>query len=298
MNVTKIEDDFSDPEKERLRFIIDGTEPAFANSLRRIILGYVPTLAIEEITMVENTSPLFDEYVAHRLGLIPLASEQLGLNNQEDCEVCEGIGCDACTVTLTLTQETDSNSEMMVYSQELISNNTFVYPVHDAIPIIKMGPDQRLILEAMARMGTGREHAKWQPTASLGYQYVPSIEIDPSVEEKELVAEVCPRAVFSYDKKNDALNLDNLLNCNLCMECVETVEGQGIKVEGDASKIMFMIEGTGAIRVEDIIIEASNIMQDMAENFIDSFNIALEAAENDPTSMRKVSTFERITFDK
>ena len=160
MKVTKIEDDFVDPENDRLRFVMDGVEPAFANSLRRIILGYVPTLAIEEITMVENTSPLFDEYIAHRLGLMPLASDQLGLNNQAECDVCEGIGCDACTVTLTLTVETDSNSEMMVYSKELISNNTFVYPVHDEIPIIKMGPDQRLILEAMARMGTGREHAR------------------------------------------------------------------------------------------------------------------------------------------
>ena len=38
-----------------------------------------------------------------------------------------------------------------------------------------MGPDQKLILEAQARMGTGREHAKWQPTASLGYQYLPEV---------------------------------------------------------------------------------------------------------------------------
>lgn len=298
MKVTKIEDDFVDPENDRLRFVIDSVDPAFANSLRRIILGYVPTLAIEEITMVENTSPLFDEYIAHRLGLIPLASDQLGLNNQAECDVCEGIGCDACTVTLTLTQETDSSSEMMVYSQELISNNTFVYPVHDKIPIIKMGPDQRLILEAMARMGTGREHAKWQPTASLGYQYLPLITVDSSLEMKEEVANSCPRSVFSYNKKSNTLNIDDELKCNLCMECVETVDGKGIKVEGDSSKIMFMIEGTGSLRVEDVIVEGANIMKDMAENFIDSFNIALEAAEDDPSAMRKVLTFERISREE
>jgi DNA-directed RNA polymerase alpha subunit len=187
---------------------------------------------------------------------------------------------------------------MMVYSQELISNNTFVYPVHDKVPIIKMGQDQRLILEATARMGTGREHAKWQPTASLGYQYLPSITVDSSLEMKEEVANSCPRSVFSYTKKSDTLNIDDELKCNLCMECVETVDGKGIQVVGDASKIMFMIEGTGSLRVEDVIVDGSNIMKEMAENFIDSFNIALEAAEDDPSAMRKVSTFERISQEE
>jgi len=296
MKVIKIENDFADIEKERLQFIVEGTTPAFANSIRRTILGYVETLAIEEVIMVENTSPLFDEYVAHRLGLIPLASTDLNLNRQAECDICEGVGCDACTVTLSLTQETDSGSDMVVYSSELIPNNTFVYPVINEIPILKMGPDQRLILEAQARLGTGKEHAKWQPTASLGYQYVPEINIDhQKLKMKEEAANACPRDVFEYDADNDSLNIKNLLKCNLCMECVEVTNGQGIEVVGDETKIMFVIEGTGALRVEDIIIEASEKLQEMAENFKESFAIALENVENDPQSMRKVSTFERIS---
>ena len=298
MKVIKIENEFHDLDKERIQFIIEGTVPSFANSLRRVILGYVDTLAIEEIVMVENTSPLFDEYIAHRLGLVPLASENLELNSQLDCDVCESVGCDACTVTLTLTQETDSNSEMVVYSKELISNNTFVYPAADEIPILKMGPDQRLILEAQARMGTGREHAKWQPTASLGYQYLPEINIESNMPNKFEAAQACPRDVLEYDEKNDTLNIKNLLKCNLCMECVEKTNGEGIQITGDENKIMFIAEGNGSIMVDNIFPIASDKLKSMAENFKESFQIALENVEKDPMSMKKVSTFERISLNQ
>lgn len=299
MNVTKIEDDpFVNPEEERIKFIIEDATPAFANALRRTILGYVEILAIEEIIMVENTTPMFDEYAAHRLGLIPLASDNLDLNRQADCDVCEGIGCDACTVALTLTMETDATSEMMVFSGDLISNNTFVYPINDEIPIMKMGKEQRLILEAQARLGTGREHAKWQPTSSLGYQYMPEIKIDPSHDFKEEVANSCPRNVFEYDEKNKSLMVKNPLNCNLCMECVNNSKEGSIEIKGHDDKIIFLVDGTGALRVEDIIVAGSLALQDMAENLIESFQVALENAENDPQLMKKVSTFERISLNQ
>ena len=56
----------------KVRFLLEKASPAFANALRRVAKNEVPTLAIEYVDFEENTSGMFDELIAHRLGLIPL----------------------------------------------------------------------------------------------------------------------------------------------------------------------------------------------------------------------------------
>ncbi len=282
----------------KIQFIITGTIPPFVNSIRRIILSYVPTIAIEEVIMVENDTALFDEYISHRLGLIPLNSDVDDLNFVDSCDVCNGVGCNACTVTLTLTQETDLTTEMTIYSRDLIPSDHRVYPVVDDVPIMKMGRDQRLILEAVARFGIGREHSKWQPAGSLGFQYMPTVEIRPGSKFSKDVADACPRDVLDFDEKNQSINIKNLLKCNLCMECVEMAEEDCIMVTGDPNQIIFLIESSGALPVENIVTKAADILKDMAENFIESFQVALEVVQNDPALMKKVSSFERIPLSR
>ncbi|MCE7737135.1 MAG: DNA-directed RNA polymerase subunit D [Candidatus Heimdallarchaeota archaeon] len=277
-----------------LKFIITGTIPAFTNALRRTIMSYVPTIAIDEVIMVENNTAMFDEYIAHRLGLIPLNSDIDDLNVQADCDVCNGAGCNACTVTLTLTQETDLSTTMIIKSSDLIPDDHRVYPMVDEVPIMKMGPDQRLILEAVARFGIGKEHAKWQPTASIGFQYMPTLEIRPGSKFNKKVVEACPRDVLDYDEKSQSINIKDLLSCNLCMECVEVSEKGAIEVKGDHTQIIFLLESNGSLPVENIVTKSSEILVEMTESFIEGFQLGLELAENEPTSMKKVVSFERI----
>jgi DNA-directed RNA polymerase II subunit RPB3 len=59
---------------ERIIFLIYNVDVSYCNSLRRIILSDVETMAIDLVEIEENTSVLHDEYIAHRLGLIPLVS--------------------------------------------------------------------------------------------------------------------------------------------------------------------------------------------------------------------------------
>ena len=55
-----------------LVFELIGCDVSFANALRRILLAEVPTVALEYVYMINNTSLLHDEVLAHRIGLIPL----------------------------------------------------------------------------------------------------------------------------------------------------------------------------------------------------------------------------------
>ena len=57
---------------EELVFDITGIEPPVANALRRILIGEIPTMAIETVIIHQNTSIIPDEVLSHRLGLIPI----------------------------------------------------------------------------------------------------------------------------------------------------------------------------------------------------------------------------------
>ena len=103
----------------RLRFIIKGSNDTFVNGLRRTIISEVPTLAIEDIILVENTSPVLDEILAHRLGLIPLTTPLDEFTVASECENCGGEGCQFCSAALKLEVEAEGDESKMVYSQDL-----------------------------------------------------------------------------------------------------------------------------------------------------------------------------------
>ena len=60
--------------EDSMTFLLTKTDISVANALRRIMIAEVPTMAIDLVEFENNTSPLIDEFIAHRLGLIPLTS--------------------------------------------------------------------------------------------------------------------------------------------------------------------------------------------------------------------------------
>jgi DNA-directed RNA polymerase subunit D len=137
----------------------------YVNSLRRLAISDVPTLAIDDVVVLENSSVMHDEAVAHRLGLIPLRTDPGRFVMPPECDCKSTLGCSKCRVLLVLDAEANEKT-MVVTSGELVSEDEMVKPVSKDIPIIVLAPNQKLKFEAYARLGIGKDHAKWQPTSA------------------------------------------------------------------------------------------------------------------------------------
>ena len=147
-----------------MKFSVDGVKPSFASALRRIMIGEVPTMAIEFVDFKKNDSALADEVVANRMGLIPLTFDEKTYNLPSECK-CEGKGCSNCQVTLVLKKK----GPAMVYSGDMKSTDKGVKPTYDKIPITELFEGQDIEFEAIAQLGRGKDHAKWQG-AVVGYK--------------------------------------------------------------------------------------------------------------------------------
>ncbi|MHB1868699.1 MAG: DNA-directed RNA polymerase subunit D [Nitrososphaerales archaeon] len=157
--------DIIESHPSRLRLRLKGVDRAYANAIRRMAISQVPTMAIDDVVILENSSVMFDELVAHRLGLIPLKTDLNRYNLPEDCDCKTPLGCQKCRVLLVLDAEA-SDKVRAVNSSDLVSEDPDTKPIADTIPIVKLAPGQKIKLEAYARLGKGSEHAKWQPTSA------------------------------------------------------------------------------------------------------------------------------------
>ena len=135
-------------EEKKISIKLKGFSLHHANALRRICLNGIPIFAIDTVDIIENTSVLPDEGIAHTLGMIPLKTEPDEFDESNS------------RVMLVLDSEATENTRI-VTSAELMSKDQIVKPISSQIPIAHLAPGQHIKLEAYARLGRGTEHAKW-----------------------------------------------------------------------------------------------------------------------------------------
>lgn len=244
-------------DNEKIKFIVEGINSALAGELRKIMISEIPTLAIEWVDFVKNDSVLWDEVIANRLGLIPLKYDTKFYNFKDECK-CGGKGCIHCQVSLKLKKK----GSCTVYSGDLVSMDKKVKPVYNNIPILELAKDQELEFEAIAQLGLGRDHTKWQ-AAVVGYRAIPNITIGKGVNQKKYV-ERCPRNVFVL--KKGVLKVNKPLECNLCLQCVELSDGK-IKVETDETKYLFNIETVSGLTPVEIVSKSIDVLFNKLKEF-------------------------------
>ncbi len=250
-----------------LRFIVKGVDVPFANALRRIMLTEVPAMAVDEVVILENSSMLNDEILAHRIGFIPLRTDLDSYNLPEECSCKSEFGCNLCRLTLTLEAEAPEKT-VTVYSVDLKSENPDITPVSDKIPIVKLAPEQKVKLEAYARLGKGKDHAKWQPVSMCTYKYLPQIKID--LERCNACGDcvkLCPEKVLV--DMEERIETQNVIECTLCMDCADACPQNPPAIEMSWSReaFVFKIESTGALPVERIMLDALKILDKRIREF-------------------------------
>ena len=166
---------------KKISIKIKGVSLEYANALRRICLNGVPVFAIDTIDIIENTSVIADEDLAHRLSMIPLRTE-LSRSDEQDFRVMYTL------------DSGDIKSAKTITSADLLSKDEVIKPISDKIPIVYLAPGQRIRFEAYARLGRGTEHAKWN-SANISVltntdkenELVLTVETTGALEPKEII---------------------------------------------------------------------------------------------------------------
>ncbi len=147
-------------DNQKMSVKLKGVSLQYANALRRVCLNGVPVFAIDTVDIIENSSVLPDEGLAHRLGLIPITTDLSRFNEPSKCDCQSESGCSNCRVMLVLDSG-DSDVTRTVLSNELSSEDDSIKPISDKISIVQLTQGQRIKVECYARLGRGTEHAKW-----------------------------------------------------------------------------------------------------------------------------------------
>ncbi|RHY00032.1 hypothetical protein DYB36_001372 [Aphanomyces astaci] len=265
IDLQEIRDDF-------IKFELSETDTSVANAIRRVMIAEVPTLAIDLVSIEVNTSVITDEFLAHRLGMIPLRLEG-GLEAfkkrfvySADCDCDEH--CPNCSVEFELDVRAESGTQT-VTSDSLRSLDPYIKPVHfsseeeanntqdTGVIIAKLGPGQRLKLNAIAKLGIGKEHAKWSPVAVATYMFEPIITLNQS-------------AISIISRDLSQLQVEDNMRCMYCDECVKLAssyrenpeDDMAVTVTATQDKFIFSVETTGQLKPEEVVIWALDIIKD------------------------------------
>jgi len=228
---------------------------------------------------------LNDEFIAHRLGLIPLTSERaMAMRFSRDCDACDGDGqCEFCSVEFHLRVKCMTDHTLDVTSKDLYSSDHTVVPVdftpdasadaseNKGIIIVKLRRGQELRLRAIARKGIGKDHAKWSPAATVTFMYEPEIHINDdlmetlTLEEKKEWVESSPTQVFEIDQETQKVRVLDAEAYTYDDEVIKKADSMGkpglVEITAKQDSFIFVVETTGAVKASQLVLNAIEILK-------------------------------------
>ncbi|KAJ3315888.1 DNA-directed RNA polymerase core subunit rpc40 [Boothiomyces sp. JEL0838] len=276
-----------------MEFDLIGIDAAIANAFRRILIAEVPTMAIESIFFHDNNSVLFDEVLAHRIGLVPLnADPRLFEFRQWDDTPTDlntivfRLEVKCTTNPKALPDEVDPKQKYInsnVYSKDLIwqpkgaQEEVFadkpIKPVHDDILLAKLRPGQSIVMDLHAQKGVGKEHAKWSPVATASYRLLPDIQIlKPITGDDAIKFQKCfPKGTIEIEKGQ--AYVANPRKDTASRECLRHKEFEDkVRLTRVRDHFIFSIESTGALTPDALFESAAQVLIDKCKNLKQALN--------------------------
>lgn len=261
--IPKVEN-FSKPDERELEFDMFGIDPAVLNSVRRVIMSEVATVAIERVLIANNTSPIPDEVLAHRLGLVPLFVNPKKLKMLSDHSDLDERN------HLKFHLKVDAREKTTVLSNDIKwipvgSQAEDLGPVllEKDIILVKLAPGQQLDMELIATKGIGQEHAKWNPSSCAMYKHLLRITLKKNLkgDEARKVQEFFSPGVIGIDSRGVAV----VLNPRLCNQSPEYLRGSEVadfvEIQRLPEQFNFRIETTGYYPPADLFVEALQVLR-------------------------------------
>ena len=230
-----------DRDERSARFLVRGITPAFANGIRRAMIADVPTMSIDTVRMIENSSVMFDEVIGLRLGLIPLTSP---VGEFEPGE----------TVSLKL----DVKGPATAYSGDIETSDEMVKPADENIPIIELKDNQRLAFEAEAKLGVGRSHAKHQGGVSVGYRHLQTVNVLGDRDDYDEGEPQIVRGVI--EEEGELIPTESFDN-----DLTNRYPDQEVEVVDVPNAFVFHVETDGSFPVDDLVTGAVRSVFDRAD---------------------------------
>ncbi|KCV70498.1 hypothetical protein H696_02839 [Fonticula alba] len=276
---------------DHIEFDFVGIDAALANAIRRILLAEVPTMAIENVYVKNNTSVLHDELLCHRLGLIPIYADP----RQFDFKFAEDEATDINTIVLSLNVKCTHNPSAPAGASDpnvrYINSTAFsrdikwvpqgpqaerfaedpIRPVHDAIEIIRLRPGQELDIDMHCVKGIGKIHAKWSPVSTAFYRIMPQIDIlkpIPSELVDKFVDCFSPGVMtVSTDSKTGTktVSVANARNDSMSREVMRHPEfADSVRISRVRDHFIFSVESVGMLPSAVLVQESIKVLREKA----------------------------------
>lgn len=229
-------------------FLFGDTSYTYLNTLRRIIANRVPVMAVDEVKFLENSSAMYDEQIALRLGLVPLTTDLDSYMVRGKCK-CKGEGCARCTLDLTLNKA----GPCTVYASDLKSKDPAVKPVFPNMPITKLLEGQTLKFEAKAILGSGKMHAKFVP-GFMFYVNLPKFKVKDAKEAKKIAED--SNGVLECDGKK--LSLADYSKADFALSLLEE-HSDVADVDLSGTDYIVTIESWGQLSIKELMSRAIEV---------------------------------------